>query len=371
MQIVNGALQIGKRQNNSNDLFEITNNSDKTYTIKNNVYNLVIDVPNSKAKEAVVPIAFSYHGGNNQKWRFYINDDDSYSIATSLDKTLSIYTNSQNQYLSKYSSQSLDNKFFLIPASNINDFGNKMIRFESKADASKYIDIIGGVNSATTSANIGSFTKNGGESDNQTFYIKKNGNNDYYKIINTATGLAISITDNVTKNGSYLRVDLNKSNGDINIYTYHGGDNQKWSAKETTYRQLEEGSYYVSSSINADFRLKSSGYLNNILLTANSNDKFTFNYNSYLGYYTIYTQDGNVLDVANGSTNNGAAIISFTYHGGCNQRWNLHKYDDGSYSISPFCINKNLELWGSNIDLGRINIWDKHDSSNQRWVITR
>jgi alpha-L-fucosidase len=106
-------------------------------------------------------------------------------------------------------------------------------------------------------------------------------------------------------------------------------------------------------------------------LRKDSNNIFKLVYDTYLGYYTIYADDENVLDISGGSTKNGAIIIAFPFHGGCNQRWNITKNDDGTYSIATYCTDKNLELWGSDLEKGRINVWDKHTGNNQRWLINK
>ena len=397
LQVVNNQLQVSTRLNNNSDTFDISKYDDGTYKILNVSTSLSIDIPESKAEEDVMPIAFSLHGSNNQHWKFYKNAEGTYSISTLLKKTLVI--NNENR-LVKYDSESADVRFYLVAVDAETVDSTRMFRLASKAINKKYLDIYGGVTSETTFGKVGTFTKNSGESDNQTFNITYDESDGYYRIINSASKLLLSVENEATNNGAniivekdnkscgqkwYLKnkddgyyiysvcsdkvLDLNRENGDVNLYTYHGGDNQLWMPEETNLRPLVEGSYIISSAIDNSYTLSSFGYLKDIKLSNSSTDKFKFVYNSYLNYYTIYTDDENVLDVANSATENGANIISFKYHGGCNQRWIVNKNDDNTYSIMPYCQNKNLELWGSDLSKGRIDLWDTHGSTNQRWVI--
>lgn len=402
LQVLDDALTVNTRQDNNNDLFNFARNSDGTYTLYNIATNKAIDVPESKAENGVSPIIFNYHGGNNQRWKLYINSDSTISIASALNKTLVISNNGNSQYLNIYSANSDSNDYYLVPVSNIETVETETLyRLQSKAISNKYIDIYGGITKNTTSGKINTFTKNNGESDNQTFLIKNIPNSDYYYLENEASGLRLTINGtgklnidtlavskstmscnqkwSLKESSGYITLfsactgkvlDLNRGDGSITMYTYHGGDNQQWKLIESEKRPIADGNYAIKSSLNLSYSISSNGYLKSISLTNKTTPEiFRFKYDSYLGYYTIYTEDGYVLDVANSYTVNGSNIITFSSHSGCNQRWKISKNEDNTYSIAPFCINKNIDLWGSDLSYGKITIWEKHTGKNQRWNI--
>jgi hypothetical protein len=86
-------------------------------------------------------------------------------------------------------------------------------------------------------------------------------------------------------------------------------------------------------------------------------------------YYVIEaSHSGKVLDVAGGSTDNGAAVIQWDYHGGANQIWRLVRSSDGSYFIQAKHSGKVLDVAGGSTDSGaHIIQWDNHGGANQIW----
>ncbi|MFB7424203.1 RICIN domain-containing protein [Streptomyces hydrogenans] len=77
---------------------------------------------------------------------------------------------------------------------------------------------------------------------------------------------------------------------------------------------------------------------------------------------------GKVLDVANVSTANGAAVIQWPWSGGANQRWRLLPNPDGSFRLSNVHSGKVLDNPGSSTAAGEaLDQWTDTDSPNQWW----
>lgn len=78
------------------------------------------------------------------------------------------------------------------------------------------------------------------------------------------------------------------------------------------------------------------------------------------------------LDVAFGSTANGARVIQFGCHGGDNQKWNIRPAGHGMFEIIAQHSGKCLDVHqGSLQDRAAIIQFDCHGQSNQRFFIER
>jgi len=87
------------------------------------------------------------------------------------------------------------------------------------------------------------------------------------------------------------------------------------------------------------------------------------------GYYKIVAKhSGKVMDVANGSTEDGANVLQWTYHGGDNQRWQLVSTADGYYQIICKLSGKAIDIAGGSTDDGANVIqWSPHGGDNQKF----
>ncbi|KAI1097786.1 carbohydrate-binding module family 13 protein [Jackrogersella minutella] len=87
---------------------------------------------------------------------------------------------------------------------------------------------------------------------------------------------------------------------------------------------------------------------------------------------------GTALDLSNGGTQNGTAVIGFQYHGGKNQQWKLQKVDSSSvwptWVIRNVQSNTNLDLYNGGKDDGtKISGWagaaTQNTNSHQLWYL--
>ncbi|MFF5789782.1 RICIN domain-containing protein [Streptomyces sp. NPDC012693] len=79
---------------------------------------------------------------------------------------------------------------------------------------------------------------------------------------------------------------------------------------------------------------------------------------------------GKVLDVANESTGNGAAVIQWTWSGRANQQWRLWPNYDGTFRLSNVNSDKVLDNPGASTTAGQpLDQWTDTDAPNQWWKL--
>ena len=83
----------------------------------------------------------------------------------------------------------------------------------------------------------------------------------------------------------------------------------------------------------------------------------------------IARHSGKCLDVSGASTEDGAAIIQWTCHGGANQQWRLEAVGEG-YRFVARHSGKCLDVTGWSTDDGTgIIQWQCHGGANQTWLV--
>ncbi len=90
------------------------------------------------------------------------------------------------------------------------------------------------------------------------------------------------------------------------------------------------------------------------------------------GRYTIYSRhSGLVLDVAGGSSADGANIQQWGYAGSSNQHFDVRYEGNGYYSIISASSGKAIEVYNFNSDPGgEIRQWEYWNGDNQLWLLT-
>ncbi|WP_405851927.1 RICIN domain-containing protein [Streptomyces sp. NBC_00090] len=87
-------------------------------------------------------------------------------------------------------------------------------------------------------------------------------------------------------------------------------------------------------------------------------------------YRVVNRASGKVLDVANESTGNGAAVIQWPWTGGANQQWRLRPDYDGSFRLANVHSGKVLDNPGTSMTSGHaLDQWTDTDSPNQWWKL--
>ncbi|HEX5746850.1 MAG TPA: RICIN domain-containing protein [Archangium sp.] len=90
------------------------------------------------------------------------------------------------------------------------------------------------------------------------------------------------------------------------------------------------------------------------------------------GYFRFVCQhSGKVLDVEGASLANSAPLIQYDWHGGDNQQFRIEPLKDGNVRIIAKHSGKVLDVaYGSTSDSALVIQYDWHGSSNQRWLMT-
>jgi uncharacterized repeat protein (TIGR02543 family) len=102
-----------------------------------------------------------------------------------------------------------------------------------------------------------------------------------------------------------------------------------------------------------------------------ANQQFILHYVQNTGYYTITNvNSGKSVDVFGGSVAQGTQIIQWPLHGKLNQQWALEPVGNGTYRITGAANGLSLDVYGGNVgNNGRIISWPYHGGANQRWLI--
>lgn len=88
------------------------------------------------------------------------------------------------------------------------------------------------------------------------------------------------------------------------------------------------------------------------------------------GTYTILNPtSGKTLDVANGSTADGADAQIYSPNGTPAQKWHVTRDDEGFYTLTNIGSNKNLDVTGGSAKQGtRVEIWSGNSGCAQKWA---
>jgi hypothetical protein len=87
-------------------------------------------------------------------------------------------------------------------------------------------------------------------------------------------------------------------------------------------------------------------------------------------YGTIRAQhSGKVLDIAQASTDDGAALIQYEWKGTDNQRFAVDDVGGGRFVIRAKHSGLVLDVAGASLDDGAaVTQWGRHGGPNQQWV---
>jgi uncharacterized repeat protein (TIGR02543 family) len=252
-----------------NQRFKMSSAGNGYYFIKNVRSNLYLDLSGSRATNNNTVVQWAYHGGDNQKWKFVLNANGSYTIVSKvnesfcLDLPASSSAKSTQIALYKMGTGQKNQQFYLDAQSSSSL--NGIHTLASAALSNRLIDIK--ASSLQDGASALLWTKTGNS--NQSFRFTYNANTGYYSITAIHSGKVFDVTGPGASQGS-----------EVIQWTSHGGYNQQW---------------YIAPAAN--------------------------------NTYAIYSaSSGMTLDVKGGvsaTSSPGGPVIIWPYHGGANQRWVL------------------------------------------------
>ena len=193
-----------------------------------------------------------------------------------------------------------------------------------------------------------------------------------YSFENIASGKLLGFSQEVAENG--VNIEQGAADGSLS---------QKWSL-------VSKGAgFAIASAMNAKYVLdiargEAVSGANVQLYQANSTAAQTFKFIAYdiagrtydtplaAGDYIIQSGLGQfVLDVANGSSSNGANVQIYQYNGTGAQQWNVSFDEDGLYSFKNIQSGLMLGLsdgkawYGANVSQQK-----KKDAASQKWIVT-
>jgi len=125
-----------------------------------------------------------------------------------------------------------------------------------------------------------------------------------------------------------------------------------------------------SSSNNNTSSNNNNNNWNNNTSGNNNNNTSSGSFNSTTPYKLINRNSGKALDIAWGSSDNGANILQYTYNGYNNQKWYLEPTGDGYYVIKSVATGKVVDVSGkSTANGGDVIQWQSNGGWNQQWKI--
>ncbi|MDR1183818.1 MAG: RICIN domain-containing protein [Coriobacteriales bacterium] len=249
-----------------NQRFKLVSAGGGYYLIQNVNSGLVLDVYDGKIKNSAALIQWPSNGGNNQRWKFILNTNGSYTIVSKANESFCIDLPNSSVALNTkpilyaLGSNKANQQFYLEVVSR--PLANGVYTVGSAASSVRFVDIEGASRNNGAAAIL--WSKNAG--DNQKFRFTYNANTGYYSITAAHSGRALDVYGASTVSGAR-----------VIQWSPHSDFNQQWRIVSATG-----------------------------------------------GTYAIYSAPtGLALDVNGGSTAAGASLIMWPYHGGANQRWIL------------------------------------------------
>ncbi|QTB90054.1 RICIN domain-containing protein [Bifidobacterium saguini] len=354
----------------------------------------VIDIPSGNAVASVKLQTYAYNGTAAQQWN--------------LDKQLT-----------------LRERLDALASEHKSDLPNGTYKVMSSAKASMVLDVVAG--SAANGANVQLYSSN--DTDAQRWIITHDGKG-YVTLTNAASGKVLDVAAGSTANGANIQqyasngswaqkwiavknadgsitlrsaavenrvVDVaagSTANGaNVQLYSGNGSAAQKWNfGKATTARErlnasasknksvLENGTYVFASKARKtavlDVAAGSTANGANVQLYS-SNDtnaqrwKVTHDGNDYVILTNVGS--GKVLDVTAGSAANGANVQQYASNGSWAQKWIAVENADGSITLHS-AMKENLVIdvaAGSTANGANVQIYASNGTQAQKWIPNR
>ncbi|MBR5621376.1 RICIN domain-containing protein [Candidatus Saccharibacteria bacterium] len=158
----------------------------------------------------------------------------------------------------------------------------------------------------------------------------------------------------------------------INEYT--NSATERWAFNDLAAAVLENGDYVLETTggkaMDIQYGSRSNGTrMHTYNITFGDNQMFNIA-RGVDGLYTIKNiASGRVLDVADASYSNGAAVQLFDANGTCAQKWIAKKVGSGISFISS-CSNKALDIPNGYVNRAeqKLQIWDANGTNAQVWI---
>lgn len=407
-----GNVALFHQNNALNQRFEIIPNGDGTYKIRNVNSGKYLDVANNGTTPGTNVLQWSGKDVDNQKWSFEDAGDGYYYIrSVSSGLYLDVYNgqSSDGTNVLVYSKKGGTNqKFRLLPTNTVSVTSGRYL-IASALNENQVLDVEQG--SRENGGNILLFHRNGAA--NQTFEIMSNGDGTY-KIRNVNSGKYIDVENNgmdpgtnvlqwtgkdvanqrwvfedagngyyyirSVSSGLYLDVYNGQSSDgtSVLIYSPKGGTNQKFRLVATNDSSVVPGRYVISSGLNdnqvLDVEQGSRQDGANVALfhrNGASNQNFEITPNGDGTYGIRNVNSGKYLDVANNGTTPGTNVLQWTGKGGANQKWFFEDAGNGYYYIRSASSGLYLDVYNNqSADGTNVLVYTKNGGTNQKFRLT-
>ena len=360
----NANLELYKRTNDLNQQYELQYLDDGYYKIVVKHSKKVLTVANASIKEGANVMQYDDLGLDAQKWVLRSAGDGYYYIISKCNglyldlqggianegTNIDVYTPNYNNWQKfKFYDVEIEAKKTLEP-------GNYVIT--TALNSRKAVDIKGDIITNNTGVDI--WESNNGN--NQKFIVTYL-DDGYYTLKAFNSNKVLTVENNNAQNATRV------------VQKFYGGkDSQKWAI-----RSVGDGYYELTSKSTGlvlDVQGASSRDGSNIEIyerNNGTNQKFKFTKTEFSstiadGKYAILAASNNkkAIDIAWGSSNDGANVEIWDSNGGSNQSFYIKYVGNGYYKIEAACSGKLLTVNGTNVEQRE----DK-DLDEQKWVIQK
>ena len=346
----NGNIQLGSYAGSSKQKFKLTYVSDGYYKIIESATGKALDICNGSSSNGANLQTYSWNGTNAQLWKFINMGNGSYYIRSKLGTVIDVTngsiqtgTNIQMYTLNYSSAQKWTLKSTAVKAESIAE-GTYTI--QAAVNTNYVLDIAGG--STADGGNVQIYSKNNTLAQN---------------FVCEGTGKVLDVSGGSSANGT-----------NVQQYKWNGSAAQCW-----RFIDAGNGSYYIQSKLGTVLDIVSGAIYagNNVqtyMLNETNAQKWKLSKLNYAdiaeGTYTIQTalSTNKVLDVLNGSYDNGANIQIYDKNGTSAQNFVIKKLSSHEYQITCEKSGKALDVAGASTSVGT-NVWQysKNNSNAQKW----
>lgn len=348
---------------------------DGTYTISNSSNeNLVVDVANGQTANKTNIQLYNSNNTDAQKWNIKYLSDGYYSITSKLndnkclDVSDAVFLSSTNVQL--YNCNNTDSQRWII-----RDLGNGDYNILTKKDALS-LDLTDGIIKSGTNVQI--FYNNGTIA--QKFKLKKiddSSGGDQPDMEQTLKSGIYTIVTSLDAN-KVVEVANGYSYDNVNIQLYKANNtnSQKWYITKG-----DDGYYTIRSGLNSSLYMANDSNVSGAnILTSTKETKWIIDYIDNNKFYIISKDTGLYLNVNNSSTANGTKINLFTKNESNAQKFsfvstkiaeNSKTFSDGYYTInSKLDSNKVIDVNNGSKNNGtNIQLYSSNNSNAQIWYL--
>mgnify|MGYP005759527933 CR=1 FL=1 len=404
-----GNIQIYASNDSSAQRFELYYVGEGYYQIVAEHSGKALDISNGSAASGANVWQYTWNGSDAQLWRILDAGDGAYYLVSKLGTVLDVSgstahsgANVQTSYMGTSYTQK-----WKFTKSSYKPVSEGLYSLKSSANSTYAVDIANG--SKADKANAWLYSYNGSQAQQFRIQYVEDG---YYKISANHSGKVLEVAESSRNAGANVQQNswdgsdgqlwkfVKDSKGtyyirsktgnvldiycgilapgtNIRVYGANGTVAQKWVLEEEYESQdLEDGVYTIQSSLNTSRVLdiangSTANGANVWIYTANSTNAQKFSITAVSdGYYKIQSvNSGKVLDVANGSSLAGANVQQYTWNGSDAQLWRFIDAGNGEYYIqsklgTALDVSGGVSAAGTNVQVYTLN-----NTTSQKWKL--